>query len=507
MATVSVDSRSIVWSRVVVGTRRWARQDPFLIPLGLLWLLDGALQFQPFMFTSGFVNGILAPGAQGNPHIVAAPITAVARVLLGHFALWNFGFAVTQVVIGLGILWPRIRRPALVISIVWALGVWWFGEGLGGVLTGAPPTMGLPGAVVLYALLAVLLWPSPAGQSSPADEVRSLAPAQRGPLGPGVPLVLWSLLWLSFAYFALLAENRSPEAWYQMVIGMSGPEPGWVTHMNAFLGRVVQDRGLQFAAAMAVLCALVGLGVYVSRFRRATVMLAGAVAAAIWVIEDFGGILTGRGTDPNSGAVLVLLAATFWPPSRSGSNRGAAPTPPVAKGRDPGLLVDWQAGPVPRSPTPPWVVWGSIVLCLAGLGVDIYLTVQHYLSSVVPLVCSDKGVINCAKVLSSQWSKLFGIPLTDLGVAYFVGMLVLCSPWAWRRTDPVVRWLRMLGVVVSMLMVLYLFHAEVADIHAICLFCTATHVVAFLLFVVVLTGDAFIRADLAEAAEPAEVAP
>jgi hypothetical protein len=31
------------------------------------------------------------------------------------------------------------------------------------------------------------------------------------------------------------------------------------------------------------------------------------------VAEDFGGIFTGDGTDPNSGLLLVLLAAVYWP--------------------------------------------------------------------------------------------------------------------------------------------------------------------------------------------------
>ena len=148
---------------------------------------------------------------------------------------------------------------------------------------------------------------------------------------------------------------------------------------------------------------------------------------------------------------------------------------------------------------PRWVVRSSLLLCLAGLGVDIYLTVQHYFSAAVPLACSDKGAINCAKVLSSHWSKLFGIPMTDLGVAYFVGMLVLCSPVAWRSTSQVVRWLRLTGVSVSILMVLYLLHAELFDIRAICLFCTATHILAFLLFIVVLSADALARSAQDEA--------
>ena len=61
-------------------------------------------------------------------------------------------------------------RLALAASIAWSIGVWWFGEGFGGVLSGAAsPLNGAPGAVILYALLAVLLWPADreAGRPSP----------------------------------------------------------------------------------------------------------------------------------------------------------------------------------------------------------------------------------------------------------------------------------------------------------------------------------------------------
>ncbi len=44
------------------------------ITLGLLWLADGLLQLQPFMFTTGFAHQILAPAAHGQPGWVAGPV-------------------------------------------------------------------------------------------------------------------------------------------------------------------------------------------------------------------------------------------------------------------------------------------------------------------------------------------------------------------------------------------------------------------------------------------------
>ena len=40
------------------------------------------------------------------------------------------------------------------------------------------------------------------------------------------------------------------------------------------------------------------------------------IAAVIWVAEGLGGILTGSGTDPNSGPLLALFALAYWPTAR-----------------------------------------------------------------------------------------------------------------------------------------------------------------------------------------------
>jgi hypothetical protein len=43
------------------------------------------------------------------------------------------------------------------------------------------------------------------------------------------------------------------------------------------------------------------------------VLIAAIVGAVIWLAEDFGEIFTGQGTDPNSGLLLIIAAAAFWP--------------------------------------------------------------------------------------------------------------------------------------------------------------------------------------------------
>lgn len=51
----------------------------------------------------------------------------------------------------------------------------------------------------------------------------------------------------------------------------------------------------------------------VGRFTRLGLLIAVVLGAVIWAVEDFGGIFTGQGTDPNSGLLLIVIAAAFWP--------------------------------------------------------------------------------------------------------------------------------------------------------------------------------------------------
>ena len=136
---------------------------------------------------------------------------------------------------------------------------------------------------------------------------------------------------------------------------------------------------------------------------------------------------------------------------------------------------------------PRWAPPIALILSLAGVGVAIYLTIAHY-DTGVSLVCSSKGAINCEKVTSSAQSEVFGIPVAVLGLAYFVGMLPLQLPAAWRSPDPRIKWGRLAYCAAGIVFVFYLVYAEAVIIKAICLWCTAVHVLTLLLFV--LTGFA-----------------
>ena len=278
------------------------------LTLAGIWLLDGVLQYQAFMFSKGF-SDMISGTASGNPRAVASPITWNASLVQHHLVLLNTIFATIQLLLGIGIAWRPTVRVALAASIAWAVGVWWFGEGLGMVLTSAAsPVNGTPGAVIIYALLAVLLWP--------ADRPGRLAPftAARA-VGAPVARALWLVLWLSLAYFALLPGNRAPQALHDMIAGMEDGEPGWLAALDRGAASLVAHQGLAASVVLAIALVIVAVGVYLpARYARGTLVLAIVIAAVIWVFgEAFGVIMTGGGTDPNSGPLLALLALAYWP--------------------------------------------------------------------------------------------------------------------------------------------------------------------------------------------------
>lgn len=138
----------------------------------------------------------------------------------------------------------------------------------------------------------------------------------------------------------------------------------------------------------------------------------------------------------------------------------------------------------PTSVPPKWAAPASLGLVALGLLVSAFLAYESLTAAKV-LACPVGSTIDCAKVTSSPWSKLMGIPVSYLGLAFFVGMALLCTKAVWERGTPLLHRLRLLGASVGVGMVLYLVWAELFRIGAICLWCTVVHLVGFALFCVV----------------------
>ncbi len=268
------------------------------IVLGLLWLLDGALQFQPFMLGTGFARQVIAPLAVGQPLVVAGPVRWAANLIVGHPVVWDVPFAVTQVLLGLGMLVPRTARLALAASLPWVLGVWLFGEGLSGLASGHASLLnGAPGAVLLYGVLALAAWPR---RDRPDD-----APARWLSLA-------WVVLWVGGAIFQALPGQNTGAAVADALTGADAGAPHWLNRLETSVGDFASHHGLAFVVTLVVVEALIGLGALRARTRTIAATAGFVMALAIWVLgQDFGQLYSGRATDPNSGPLIALMAVAL----------------------------------------------------------------------------------------------------------------------------------------------------------------------------------------------------
>jgi uncharacterized membrane protein len=187
-----------------------------------------------------------------------------------------------------------------------------------------------------------------------------------------------------------------------------------------------------------------------------------------------------------------------------GGPKGRPPAPGGAASVRSGAAGQADQGPRKAAATqyvpPLWVQIATLVLSVGGLGVSIYLTIAHYTSSAI-LACSDKGVVNCAKVTTSPESVVFGVfPVAVLGLAFYVFMVAVNTPWAWRWQQPLIPWLRTGSVIVGIGFVLYLVYAEIVEIGNICLWCTSVHCITFLLFLILIPIAPFLTGSKSQGA-------
>jgi hypothetical protein len=261
--------------------------------LGLFWLLDGALQLQPFMLRASFARELLAPVGVGQPQFVAGPVHWAANLVAAHPVAWDVPFGLIQLALGLGLLVRRTSRLTLAASLPWAIAVWWLGEGLAGLASGnASLLSGAPGSVSLYAVLALAAWPR-RGRSD-------IAPARWLPLA-------WAVLWIGAAVFQALPKNNTG-ADVSGALTANG-SPSWLAGFQSSLARWITHHGTLSVALLVAAYALIGLAVL---YRRTVTTGAAAgllLALAIWVIaQNFGALYTGQATDPNTAPLIAVMA-------------------------------------------------------------------------------------------------------------------------------------------------------------------------------------------------------
>jgi hypothetical protein len=285
------------------------------IALGTLWLLDGLFQLQPYMFTRAFYNGVLGMANMGLPGPVADADYHVATLLTAHPALWNTGFAGLQLMLGLGLLWRRTARVALICSVPWAIGVWAIGEGFGGMfMPGASLLTGAPGPALIYGLLALILLCAAADANSPRGRI--------GRAGLRLGAAGWALIWTTGALLELEGTNHAATVPSAQIANGSYGEPAMFRWIDGVGGHLIGEHGYLFALVLGLLAVFIGWAIFVPRWRRVCLVTGIVVALFVGVVgQDLGAVFTGHGTDPGLGPPLVLLALALWRPRTSSKSK------------------------------------------------------------------------------------------------------------------------------------------------------------------------------------------
>ena len=303
-----------------------SRKRKIQIALGLVWLADGILQMQPKMFGNGFLTQVIDPAAQGQPSLIAGAINKTGNFVQPHVSMWNLLFAAVQVPIGIGMLSRQTVKPAIALSVAWSLGVWSFGEGFGMLLTGSATALnGAPGAVLLYAIIGILVWPK-------AVATEELLSHKNG-------LRIWSVLWVGSGVLFLLPGNSGSDSISRALSSAAGNVPGPIAGIDRSLSAGLMGHGTQASIVLAVVSAVIGLGPILTKAPNLFLMFGAALSLDFWVTgQALGGLFTGTATDPNAGPLFVLLATALAVPAelkvlaqRSNSNSGGflwgLPTP------------------------------------------------------------------------------------------------------------------------------------------------------------------------------------
>lgn len=140
---------------------------------------------------------------------------------------------------------------------------------------------------------------------------------------------------------------------------------------------------------------------------------------------------------------------------------------------------------------------GILLLALCGVGVSSYLLYEHF---VAPIACfTGEG---CQIVDDSVYSEIFGVPMSAIGLASFLGIIVL-QLGSLRTQDPLASYLQLAvfgAAVAGVVFAAYLTYLEVVVIEALCSWClTSAAIITLILLLSIWTLRAVRASQLTEA--------
>lgn len=131
---------------------------------------------------------------------------------------------------------------------------------------------------------------------------------------------------------------------------------------------------------------------------------------------------------------------------------------------------------------PKWVFVSVTILSIVGFSVATYLTVEHFRNVTPP--CAIGG---CETVLTSEYSEVFGLPVSLLGSLYY--LLMLASILVYfdvkneRVKDGSVKFMALLSLIAAIVSLFYI-ALMLFVIKAICIYCMVSDISSIVILII-----------------------
>ena len=127
-------------------------------------------------------------------------------------------------------------------------------------------------------------------------------------------------------------------------------------------------------------------------------------------------------------------------------------------------------------------LWVLCILLLAFFGLADSLYLAQHQENGTPLLCNVQNLSGCNIVAASEYSRLFGIPLSEYGVVFY-GILFVLAALELVLFDQFVRRVLQIFSLLGVLASLYFTFVQAFLIGAFCIYCSVSALITLLVLV------------------------